>query len=124
MDFDLENTIMHDLVFWGNSREELLDFPDEPRREAGYQLHKVQVGEQPADFKPMTIVGLGVEELRVRDTSGAYRVFYIARFDQTVYVLHAFEKKSQKTAPQDIKVGQERYRSLMKWRSQNARATD
>ena len=58
MDFDLENTIMHDLVFWGNSREELLDFPDEPRREAGYQLHKVQVGEQPADFKPMTIVGL------------------------------------------------------------------
>ena len=72
----------------------------------------------------MTIVGLGVEELRVRDASGTYRVFFIARLDQTVYVLHAFEKKSQKTAPQDIKVGQERYRSLMKWRSQNARATD
>ncbi|MBR1895439.1 MAG: type II toxin-antitoxin system RelE/ParE family toxin [Pyramidobacter sp.] len=66
------------MIFWGNSRDELLKFPDEARREAGYQLHKVQVGLEPADFKPMTTVGLGVEEIRIREESGAFRVFYIS----------------------------------------------
>lgn len=66
MKFELENMIEHELIFLGNSRDELLKFPDEARREAGYQLHKVQVGLEPADFKPMTTVGLGVEEIRIR----------------------------------------------------------
>ncbi|MBQ9423383.1 MAG: type II toxin-antitoxin system RelE/ParE family toxin [Pyramidobacter sp.] len=121
MKFELENMIEHELIFWGNSRYELLKFPDEARREAGYQLHKVQVGLEPADFKPMTTVGLGVEEIRIREESGAFRVFYIARLDEVVYVLHAFQKKSQQTPQKDIELGQKRYRDLMKWRSQNGK---
>ena len=121
MKFELENMIEHELIFLGNSRDELLKFPDEARREAGYQLHKVQVGLEPADFKPMTTVGLGVEEIRIREESGAFRVFYIARLDEVVYVLHAFQKKSQQTPQKDIELGQKRYRDLMKWRSQNGK---
>ena len=121
MKFELENMIEHELIFWGNSRDELLKFPDEARREAGYQLHKVQVGLEPADFKPMTTIGLGVEEIRIREESGAFRVFYIARLDEVVYVLHAFQKKSQQTPQKDIELGQKRYRDLMKWRSQNGK---
>lgn len=121
MKFELENMIEHELIFWGNSRDELLKFPDEARREAGYQLHKVQVGLEPADFKPMTTIGLGVEEIRIREESGAFRVFYIARLDEVVYVLHAFQKKSHQTSQKDIELGQKRYRDLMKWRSQNGK---
>ena len=121
MKFELENMIEHELIFLGNSRDELLKFPDEARREAGYQLHKVQVGLEPADFKPMTTIGLGVEEIRIREESGAFRVFYIARLDEVVYVLHAFQKKSQQTPQKDIELGQKRYRDLMKWRSQNGK---
>ena len=121
MKFELENMIEHELIFWGNSRDELLKFPDEARREAGYQLHKAQVGLEPADFKPMTTVGLGVEEIRIREESGAFRVFYIARLDEVVYVLHAFQKKSQQTPQKDIELGQKQYRDLMKWRSQNGK---
>ena len=121
MKFELENMIEHELIFLGNSRDELLKFPDEARREAGYQLHKVQVGLEPADFKPMTTIGLCVEEIRIREESGAFRVFYIARLDEVVYVLHAFQKKSQQTPQKDIELGQKRYRDLMKWRSQNGK---
>ena len=121
MKFELENMIEHELIFLGNSRDELLKFPDEARREAGYQLHKVQVGLEPADFKPITTIGLGVEEIRIREESGAFRVFYIARLDEVVYVLHAFQKKSQQTPQKDIELGQKRYRDLMKWRSQNGK---
>jgi phage-related protein len=69
----------------------------------------------------MTTVGLGVEEIRIREESGAFRVFYIARLDEVVYVLHAFQKKSQQTPQKDIELGQKRYRDLMKWRSQNGK---
>lgn len=117
-----EYAIVKRVRFLGDSRDRISDFPDEARREAGVQLYLVQTGRQPDDFKPMTTVGLGVEEIRIRDKTGAYRVFYIARFDEAVYVLHAFEKKSQKTAKKDIEQGQKRYRDLMKWRSHNGNA--
>ena len=60
----------------------------------------------------MSIVGKGVEEIRIR-TEDAYRVFYIARFEQAIYVLHAFQKKTQKTAQKNLKVGQKRYQQLL-----------
>ena len=78
-------------VTWlGSSRESIRDFPDDPRRE------RVQAGKDPADWKPMPSVGLGVKENRVRD-GGAYRVIYVARFAEAIYVLHAFQKKTTKT---------------------------
>ena len=84
---------MKPVRFLGDSLKCLRDFPEDARQDAGYQLDKVQRGEQPDDFKPMPTIGKGVEELRVRDDSGAYRVVYTARLTMAVYVLHAFPKR-------------------------------
>jgi hypothetical protein len=56
----------------------------------------------------MSTVGKGVEEIRIR-TDDAYRIFYVARFEEAVYVLHAFQKKTQKTSRSDIELGQQRF---------------
>jgi phage-related protein len=86
---------MRPIRFIGNSLECLREFPEDARHDAGYQLDQVQRGRQPKDFKPVPEVGKGVEELRVWDDSGTYRVIYFARLRDAVYVLHAFQKKSQ-----------------------------
>lgn len=83
---------------------------------AGFQLFKVQQGKESDDWKPMPTVGSGVQELRVRDERGAYRMFYVAKFGGAVYVLHVFEKRSQKTARADLELGKSRYADLLKWR--------
>ncbi|MBR0252042.1 MAG: type II toxin-antitoxin system RelE/ParE family toxin [Synergistaceae bacterium] len=84
------------------------------RREAGYQLDRVQHGLQPNDFKPMSVIGNGVEEIRIRDNTGAFRVFYVARKEDFVYVLHAFKKKSQTTPKKEIEIAQQRYKMISK----------
>lgn len=105
-------------VIWlGDSRACLRNFPPDPRRETGYQLERVQAGHDPTDWKPMPSVGLGVREIRVRD-GGAFRVLYIARFLEAVYVLHAFQKKSQKTSVQDLELARRRFRALIQERKQ------
>jgi phage-related protein len=104
-------------VKWlGDSRERIREFPDEPRREAGYQLERVQAGTEPADWKPMPSVGLGVNEIRVRDASGAFRLIYVARFSEAVYVIHAFQKKARKTPKPDIDLARRRFRELVQER--------
>ena len=95
--------------FLGDSLNCLRDFPEEARHDAGYQLDKVQRGEQPDDFKPMGSIGKGVEEIRVMDDSGAYRVIYCARCAEAVYVLHAFQKKTQATSRRDIEIARRRF---------------
>lgn len=102
------------LRFLGDSLKCLRDFPEDARQDAGYQLDKVQRGEQPDDFKPMPTIGKGVEEIRVRDDSGAYRVIYAARFADAVYVLHSFSKKTQATAKRDIDLAKARYSEVNK----------
>ena len=100
-------------VRWlGDSRERIREFPDAAMREAGYQLERVQAGKEPADWKPMPSVGLGVSEIRVRDASGAFRLIYVARFSEAVYVLHAFQKKARKTAKADIELARRRFKAL------------
>jgi phage-related protein len=96
----------------GAAREEIQSLPEDARKEAGFALWTIQQGIPPSDFKPMSIVGQGVEEIRIR-TEDAYRVFYIARFEEAIYVLHAFQKKTQKTAKKNIEVGQKRYQQLL-----------
>jgi phage-related protein len=104
------------VINWlGNSRDELRDFPEEARRKAGVQLRAIQRGEEPTDFKPMPTVGKGVYEIRIR-TENAYRIFYVAKFAEAVYVLHAFQKKTQKTTKQDIEIGQQRYHQTIEYR--------
>lgn len=104
---------MKAITFLDNSLESLREFPEEARQAAGYQLDRVQRGGQPSDFKPMPSVGKGVEELRVWDDSGTYRVIYLARLPEAVYVLHAFQKKTRATSKQDIEVAKGRYAGLM-----------
>lgn len=67
----------------------------------------------PDDFKSMSSIGPGVQEIRVRDAGGAFRVIYVARFEEAIYVLHAFQKKTQKTASLDIELARQRYRALL-----------
>lgn len=105
---------MKSIRFLGDSLESLREFPDDARQDAGYQLDQIQRGMQPTDFKPMPSVGKGVEELRVRDESGAVRVIYIARLPQAVFVLHAFQKKTRTTARKDIEIARERHADLMR----------
>jgi len=102
------------LRFLGDSLKCLRDFPEDARQDSGYQLDKVQHGEQPDDFKPMPSIGKGVEEIRVWNDSGAYRVIYTARIADAVYVLHAFRKKSQATSKRDIDTAEERFARLMR----------
>ena len=105
-------------VRWvGDAQQQIRAFPDEPRREAGYQLARVQAGKEPADWKPMPSVGLGVNEIRVRE-GGAFRVIYVAKFSEAVYVLHAFQKKAPKTSKQDIELARRRFRELIQERMQ------
>ncbi len=100
-----------DLLWRGSSYKDLLSFPDEARREAGYQLGFIQLGFEPSDWKPMSSIGLGVKEIRIH-VKGEFRVLYIAKYKETIYVLHAFQKKSQKTPNRDMDIAKTRLREL------------
>lgn len=100
--------------FLGSALDDLRAFPDSARREAGFQLDQIQRGREPDDWKPMTAVGRGVREIRIRDATGAFRVLYVAKFDDAVYVLHCFQKKAQKTSKADMNLAAQRYRDLLK----------
>jgi phage-related protein len=93
---------MKRLEFLGDALDELRDFPEGARKEAGVQLHKVQQGLDPSDWKPMPSVGAGVREIRIWDDRGAFRVIYVAQRASGVYVLHAFQKKTQQTTKRDL----------------------
>ena len=97
------------IVQWlGSSRSDLRAFPDAVQSEVGLQLFYLQQGKRPDDWKPMLTVGKGVEEIRVRDSAGAFRVIYYARRAEAIYVLHAFQKKSQQTSLQDLRFAKAR----------------
>jgi phage-related protein len=98
--------------FLGDSLKRIRGFPADVKQDCGYQLDKVQRGQQPDDFKPMPSVGKGVEEIRVWDDSGTYRVVYTARLADAVYVLHAFHKKTQRTPRRDIDIARARFDEL------------
>jgi len=105
---------MKKIQFLGDSLKCLREFPEDTKQDVGYQLDKVQRGERPDDFKPMPSIGKGVEEIRVWDESGTYRVIYIARLVEAVYVLHAFQKKTQATSKRDIELASKRYTELLR----------
>ncbi len=102
---------MKDLEFVGSSQEDLKRFPIEARKDAGFQLHFVQMGQEPLDWKPMKSVGPGAMEIRIHK-EGEWRVIYVVRFQSRVAVLHAFEKKTRKTRQADIDLAKERYREV------------
>jgi len=102
---------MKKLRFVGSSLDDLRNFPADARREAGFELDAVQRGLMPSDFKPMLDVGAGAYEIRIH-VLGEWRVIYVAKFDDAVYVLHAFQKKTQKTRKEGIELAAHRYRQI------------
>jgi phage-related protein len=104
---------MKPLRFRGDSLKVIREFGEDAKRDAGYQLDRVQRGIEPSDFKPMPTVGRGVKEIRVWDDTGTYRVMYTAQLVEAVYVLHAFQKKTQTTSKRDIDLARRRLAELM-----------
>jgi phage-related protein len=102
-------------IYWiGASLDDLRMFPPDARDEAGYNLHLIQNGEDPSDAKPISDVGSGVYEIRI-NVGDAFRVFYVAKFEEAIYVLHAFGKKTRRTSRRDIELGQHRYRKALSY---------
>ena len=98
------------VVFLGDSLARLRAFPVDVRRAAGLQIDRVQHGRDPNDWKPMSGIGPGVREIRLRERSGAYRLMYVAGTPDGIVVLHVFEKKTQATAKRDIELASNRLR--------------
>ena len=100
----------------GSSYDDILEFPDDPRREAGFQLGKVQAGMDPDDWKPFDDIGAGTREIRIKDIHGIFRVMYVAKFEEAIYVLHCFQKKTEATAKKDKDIAATRYRAIVRER--------
>jgi len=101
-------------IAWsGSSFDDLLRFPEDIRKDAGYQLHRLQAGLEAADWKPMPEIGRGVAEVRLRSGAGAYRIIYLARFERAVYVLHCFVKKTPRTSEQDKRIAKVRFQAVL-----------
>ncbi|MCK6454895.1 MAG: type II toxin-antitoxin system RelE/ParE family toxin [Alphaproteobacteria bacterium] len=103
---------MRRIIFLGDSRLRIRSFPEDARREVGHELQRVQLGLDPNDWKPLAVVGAGIRELRVRSADGAFRVMYLTRTEDAIYVLHAFQKKTQKTTQKDIALAVERFKQI------------
>lgn len=108
----MPNREMKEIMWVGSSLQDLRDFPEVPRKRAGFQLELLQEREEPDDFKPMKSVGKGVQEIRIACDDGAFRVFYVVNRPEAIYVLHAFRKTTQKTEKRDLDLGRTRYKSL------------
>ena len=105
---------MKPVEFVGDALVRLRDFPRGVRRAAGYQIDRVQRGLEPDDWKAMPAVGPGVREIRIRGLAGAFRLLYVAKLGDRVVILHAFQKKAQRTARGDIELARQRLRELRK----------
>lgn len=102
-----------EIRWMGTAYQDILEFPSEPRKEAGFQLGKVQAGLEPENWKPFDEIGSGTKEIRIRESSGIYRVLYVAKFEEAVYVLHCFQKKTEATTKHDKAIAETRYRAIL-----------
>ena len=101
-----------DVVFLGDTLKQIRALPGDVKNDLGFQIDKLQDGEQPDDFKPMYGIGIGVEEIRVWDRSGTYRLIYTARRPEAIYVLHVFQKTSEQTLQRDLELAKRRYHQI------------
>jgi phage-related protein len=115
------------LRFIGSALKDLLKFPEMARHAAGHDLDLVQKGLMPADWKPMASIGPGAYEIRIKPGRGGenrqHRVLYVSKFEEAVYVLHAFEKKTRGTSPHDQEIGRVRYRQMLLERGRDSRTS-
>lgn len=103
---------MKPIVFLGDSLGRIREFPETVRRQAGMELRQVQYGLDPSDWKPMKSLGASVREIRIHDRAGAFRVLYVAKLADAMYVLHAFQKKTRATPNRDLDLAALRLRLL------------
>jgi phage-related protein len=103
---------MPDIACICSSREDLREFPEAVQDFVGFGLYRVQCGLEPKDWKPMTSVGAGVKEIRVRDAAGIFRMIYLAARPEGIYVLHCFQKKTQRTSRSDLELATKRFESI------------
>lgn len=102
---------MKTIRFIGSSLDDLRDFPAEARRQVGFELDAIQRGHEPSDWKPMKSIGAGVREIRIH-VLGEWRIIYVAKLSDAIYILHSFQKKTQKTRQEDIELARKRYRQI------------
>ncbi len=110
---------MKKLIWLASSYRRLRDFPAAARRRAGHELDQVQHGRMPSDWKPMQPVGPGAIEIRIHEPH-EHRVIYVATFPEGIYVLHAFEKKTQRTSQKDIEIARTAYAEIQRQRKEKA----
>lgn len=110
------------VAFLGNSLKIIKGFPEPARQRLGYEIHRLQRGAEPTDFKSMKEVGQGVFEIRVDEADSWFRALYVTKFEESIYILHAFEKKRNKTSPQDIRVGKTEFNALVQRRKKEAKS--
>ncbi|HXO36293.1 MAG TPA: type II toxin-antitoxin system RelE/ParE family toxin [Candidatus Acidoferrales bacterium] len=103
---------MKPVVWMGGSREDVRRFPETAQDSLGFELYRVQCGFDPKDWKPMPGIGTGVKEIRVRDEAGIFRMIYLATRPEGVYVLHCFQKKSQRTNRSDLDLAMKRFKAI------------
>lgn len=106
---------MKNILYCGNAQADIADFPKKAKIRIAHLLERLAENLElsPNDFKYMPSVGSGVYELRIK-AEQQYRVFYVAKFSEAIYVLHAFVKKTQQTAQRDLEKGKQRYKALLK----------
>jgi phage-related protein len=102
--------------FHGTTLEDMRKFPDEARKEMGHQIQQVQHGYNPNSYRDMNIVGPGAREIKIQSEDGIFRTIYVAKFDEAIHILHAFQKKTQQTAKSDIDLAKKRYKELIRGR--------
>ncbi|WP_289022857.1 type II toxin-antitoxin system RelE/ParE family toxin [Desulfobacter postgatei] len=107
---------MKEITFIGSSLKDLKSFPAPAKQRAGHELMAVQMNIDPTDWKPMNTVGPGVKEIRIHE-GGEFRVLYVAKFAEAVFVLHAFQKKTQKTPKKEIDLAKSRLKQLQQERN-------
>ena len=101
----------------GSSLDDLREFPEAARKQAGYDLRKLQRGETPDDWRPFPEVGPGTNEIRINCEDGWFRVMYVAKFAEAIYVLHSFQKTTRKTSKRDVEIAEARYRAVVRERT-------
>jgi phage-related protein len=106
------NPSVKPVIWMGGSREDVRRFPETVQDSVGFELYRVQCGLEPKDWKPMTDIGTGVKEIRVRDEAGIFRMIYLATRPEGVYILHRFQKKIQRTSRSDLELAMKRFKAI------------
>jgi phage-related protein len=106
--------IREDVEFLGDTLRRIREFPQDAKKDAGREIVRLQEGREPLDWKPMPSIGKGVREIRVAERSGQFRVIYVANIGNKIYILHAFQKKTQKTPQRDLELAASRLKQIQR----------